>query len=84
MRRFIFLIADAARFECAEDLERAYLGGSEQEWRFVIADFAFDLPPFSAEVEESVVLDIAIELGYGKAFAAGWSCDGNIFTLLEV
>ena len=84
MRRFIFLIADAARFESTEDLERAYLGRDEQEWRFVIADFVFDLPAFSAEVEESVVLDIAIELGYGKAFAAGWSCDGNIFTLLEV
>ena len=84
MRRFIFLIADAARFESTEDLESAYLGGSEQEWRFAIADFEVRLQDFAAEVEESVVLDIAIELGYGKAFAHGWSCDGNIFTLLEV
>ena len=83
MRRFIFLIADAARFESAEDLENAYLGRRSRAGS-LLEDFVFDLPAFAAEVEESVVLDIAIELGYGKAFAHGWSCDGNIFTLLEV
>ena len=83
MRRFIFLIADAARFESAEDLKNAYLSGSEQEWRRDVADFVFDLPAFAAEIEESVVLDIATYIGRGLAFSNDWGMDGTLSTLLE-